>query len=46
MRTAGGRSRTSTRARRHFQMEAGEGQPSRWNTLRAMRVLDWYAGAA
>jgi hypothetical protein len=26
-----------------FQMEAGEGQPSRWNTLRAMRVLDWYA---
>jgi len=27
----------------HFQMEAGEGQPSRWNTLRAMRVLDWFA---
>ncbi|MEA2546052.1 MAG: hypothetical protein QOI09_1325 [Chloroflexota bacterium] len=26
----------------HFQMEDGEGQPSRWNTLRAMRVLDWY----
>jgi hypothetical protein len=25
----------------HFEMEAGEGQPSRWNTLRAMRVLDW-----
>ena len=22
---------------------SGEGQPSRWNTLRAMRVLDWYA---
>ncbi len=21
----------------------GEGQPSRWNTLRALRVLDWYA---
>jgi hypothetical protein len=20
-----------------------EGQPSRWNTLRALRVLDWYA---
>ncbi len=27
----------------HVAMEAGEGQPSRWNTLRAMRVLDWYA---
>jgi hypothetical protein len=23
----------------HFQMEDGEGEPSRWNTLRAMRVL-------
>jgi hypothetical protein len=28
----------------HFQMEDGEGKPSRWNTLRAMRVLRW-AGA-
>ena len=27
----------------HFEMEAGEGRPSRWNTLRARRVLDWYA---
>jgi hypothetical protein len=27
----------------HFEMEAGEGQPSRWNTLRALRVLDWFA---
>ena len=26
----------------HFEMEDGEGTPSRWNTLRAMRVLDWY----
>jgi hypothetical protein len=25
----------------HFQMEDGEGKPSRWNTLRALRVLDW-----
>ncbi len=25
----------------HFDMEQGEGEPSRWNTLRAMRVLDW-----
>ncbi len=27
----------------HFQMEDGEGKPSRWNTLRAMRVLLWAA---
>ncbi len=27
----------------HFQMEDGEGRPSRWNTLRALRVLDWVA---
>jgi len=27
----------------HFEMDAGEGRPSRWNTLRARRVLDWYA---
>jgi hypothetical protein len=26
----------------HFQMEDGEGTPSRWNTLRALRVLDWF----
>jgi hypothetical protein len=26
----------------HFRMEAGDGQPSRWNTLRARRVLRWY----
>jgi hypothetical protein len=25
----------------HFEMDDGEGKPSRWNTLRAMRVLDW-----
>jgi hypothetical protein len=25
------------------EMDEGEGQPSRWNTLRALRVLDWYA---
>jgi len=23
-------------------MDEGEGRPSRWNTLRAMRVLRWY----
>jgi hypothetical protein len=26
----------------HFQMDDGEGKPSRWNTLRALRVLDWF----
>ena len=26
----------------HFPLEAGDGQPSRWNTLRALRVLRWY----
>ncbi len=24
-------------------MDPGEGRPSRWNTLRALRVLDWYS---
>jgi hypothetical protein len=27
--------------RLHFAMDDGEGRPSRWNTLRAMRVLRW-----
>ncbi len=27
----------------HFDMEDGAGQPSRWNTLRGLRVLDWYS---
>jgi hypothetical protein len=26
----------------HFEMEEGSGKPSRWNTLRALRVLRWY----
>jgi hypothetical protein len=25
------------------EVDEGEGRPSRWNTLRALRVLDWYA---
>jgi hypothetical protein len=25
-----------------FELEDGDGKPSRWNTLRALRVLDWY----
>jgi len=28
----------------HFTMDEGEGRPSRWNTLRALRVLDWADG--
>jgi hypothetical protein len=28
----------------YFQMEDGERKPSHWNTLRALRVLDWYEG--
>lgn len=30
----------------HFALEDGDGKPSRWNTLRALRVLAWYDGAA
>jgi hypothetical protein len=26
----------------HFDLEDGVGAPSRWNTLRALRVLDWW----
>jgi hypothetical protein len=26
----------------HFDLEDGDGQPSRWNTLRALGVLRWY----
>jgi hypothetical protein len=26
----------------HFSLEEGDGRPSRWNTLRALRVLRWY----
>ena len=29
-----------------FDIEAGDGEPSRWNTLRAMRVLDWHGQGA
>ena len=25
------------------ETDEGAGRPSRWNTLRALRVLDWYA---
>jgi hypothetical protein len=29
----------------HFELEDGDGRPSRWNTLRALRVLRWYDAA-
>ena len=29
-----------------IEIDAGEGRPSRWITLRALRVLDWYAARA
>jgi hypothetical protein len=30
----------------HFMLEDGDGRPSRWNTLRALRVLNWYGQSA
>jgi hypothetical protein len=30
----------------HFTLEDGDGRPSRWNTLRALRVLSWYVQSA
>jgi hypothetical protein len=30
----------------HFALEDGDNRPSRWNTLRALRVLRWYEGSA
>lgn len=30
----------------HFELEDGDGRPSRWNTLRALRVLRWYEHAS
>ena len=30
----------------HFDVEGGVGTPSRWNTLRALRVLKWWDGIA
>ena len=29
----------------HFALEDGDGRPSRWNTMRALRVLGWYDGS-
>jgi hypothetical protein len=30
----------------HFMLEGGDDRPSRWNTLRALRVLRWYESSA
>jgi hypothetical protein len=30
------------RGKIHFALEDGDGRPSRWNTLRALRVLNWF----
>lgn len=30
----------------HFELEDKDGRPSRWNTLRALRVLRWSGGSA
>ncbi len=30
----------------HFELEDGDNRPSRWNTLRALRVLRWYENSA
>jgi hypothetical protein len=30
----------------HFALEDGDSRPSRWNTLRALRVLSWYEQSA
>ncbi len=30
----------------HFALEEGDDRPSRWNTLRALRVLRWYESSA
>jgi len=30
----------------HFELEEGDNKPSRWNTLRALRVINWYDKSA
>jgi hypothetical protein len=30
----------------HFRLEDGDGAPSRWNTLRALRTIAWYDAGA
>ena len=42
--TAGGCSTASIRVASTSTSRTASGQPSRWNTLRALRVLDWWEG--
>ena len=42
-RTGGGRLENPHPEQLDLGMDEAEGQPSRWNTLRALRVLDWYS---
>jgi hypothetical protein len=30
----------------HYELVPGAARPSRWNTLRALRVLRWFDGAS
>lgn len=32
--------------KQHFPIDEGAGKPSRWNTLRALRVVDWFGDAS
>jgi hypothetical protein len=43
--SGGARWRTRTRASSTSPLDDGPGPPSRRNTLRALRVLRWHAGA-
>ncbi len=43
-RTAPGCWKTRIPGQVHFELEDGDGRPSRWNTLRALRVLKWCGG--
>ena len=36
----------STQGESFFEVEDGEGEPSRWITLIALRVLDWSTAGA
>jgi hypothetical protein len=38
--------RTARRSGEEYLLEGGVGTPSRWNTLRALRVLKWCDGIA
>jgi hypothetical protein len=42
----GTRCETTHPGKVHFMLEDGDGRPSRWNTPRALRVLNWYGRSA